>query len=181
MTPSAWQWGEISKGWVWGCQPCFKTSTLRFHWALDTHKPRGDTSSTDRFSVPGESRSRVLLSWLSWNHASTTLVTNRAFPRLQLTQSSRWGPVGQPGHQNSAISGRKTETLKGKPTLVSSRMRLGSSSSACSQASGTFCRTAGTLAPRSPLPTGSHLHQAKGNKHRIRAPAGQSFLKQHLQ
>lgn len=177
MTPSAWQWGEISKGWVWECRPCFKTSTLRSRWALDTHKPRGDTSSTDRFSVPGESRSRVLPPRLSWNHASTALVTNRAFPRLQLTQSSRRGPVGQPGHQNSAISRRKKETLKGKPTLVSNRMRLGSSSSGCSQASGSFCRTAGALASRSPLPTGSHLHQAKSNKHRIRTSAGQSFLK----
>lgn len=65
--------------------------------------------------------------------------------------------------------------------LVSSRIRLGSSSSGSSQASGSFCSTSGALAPRSPLPTGSHLHQAKGNKHRIRAPVRLSFLKQHLQ
>lgn len=49
--------GETSKGLVWRCQPCLKTNILGPCWALVTHKPRGATSSTDRFSVPGEGRS----------------------------------------------------------------------------------------------------------------------------
>lgn len=55
-------------------QPYLKISTLRLHWALNTHKPRGATSSTDRFSIPEESRSWVLPLGLNWVHTSTLVI-----------------------------------------------------------------------------------------------------------
>lgn len=77
-------------------------STLRPSWAPDAHEPRGAASGTDRFSDPGERRSRVLPRGLSWDHTSTTPVTKAQM----ILPVEPCGPIREP---KVSHSGRKRE------------------------------------------------------------------------
>lgn len=88
--------------------------------------------------------------------------------------------MGQAGHPNPAISGRKRETPEGQAGEQQGRASLGLFRLPASL--GPFCSLPVPSAPQaSPPRPRPHLHQAESTKHSIRAPERKSFLKQHLQ
>lgn len=101
------------------CQLCLRRSILGLCRALETHKPRGATSSTDRSSALGDSRSRVLPLGLSWDHTNTTPIKHQAFSQRSAPTILTLEPCGP----NKAPTFSHFRQKKGDPRKASPHWR----------------------------------------------------------